>query len=170
MAGNLVKPSEWRERGYGSRFPANESLRNRFTFISFGKPSFYLPAFEISRSCRSASGQDNIATSLSAAHFAELHTMLVRSYGARDTKISELFCLYLLPCLAVKIGNVFMVTYGKIEKDPMKCFYGNLWEYQERSHALFCTVADVGCKTYVALILKLDFIFKTVCFIKGTVA
>jgi hypothetical protein len=32
-----------------------ESRKSRFAFISFGKIQFYLPAFEISRSCRTAS-------------------------------------------------------------------------------------------------------------------
>jgi hypothetical protein len=34
----------------------SESQKNRFAFINFGKSSFYLPVFEISRSCRAASG------------------------------------------------------------------------------------------------------------------
>ncbi len=33
----------------------SESQKNRFSFISFGKIQFYLPVFEISRSCRIAS-------------------------------------------------------------------------------------------------------------------
>jgi hypothetical protein len=33
-----------------------ESQKNRFALIYFGKIRFYLPAFEISRSCRTASG------------------------------------------------------------------------------------------------------------------
>ena len=33
-----------------------ESQKNQFAFISFGKIQFYLPAFEISRSCRTSSG------------------------------------------------------------------------------------------------------------------
>jgi hypothetical protein len=31
------------------------SQKNRFAFIFFGKNQFYLPAFEISRSCRTTS-------------------------------------------------------------------------------------------------------------------
>ncbi len=39
-----------------SRFAANESLRRTGLHLSFAaKSSFYLPAFEISRSCRTAS-------------------------------------------------------------------------------------------------------------------
>ncbi len=34
-----------------------QELKNRFASIYFGKSSFYLPTFEISRSCRTASAK-----------------------------------------------------------------------------------------------------------------
>ncbi len=63
-----------------TRFPANESPR-----IIRQKSSFYLPAFEISRSCRTASGhddfdfQDAAAARHTHAHLSELALQLRRS-------------------------------------------------------------------------------------------
>ena len=64
LAGNLVRQlislygTEWRERGYGLRFPVNESPRRTGLHSSLSeKSSFYLPAFENSRLCCTTSGQ-----------------------------------------------------------------------------------------------------------------
>ncbi len=55
-----------------SRFPANESLRRTGLHLSTStKSSFYLPAFEISRSCRTASGEKYLSCVKISHKFAQ---------------------------------------------------------------------------------------------------